>query len=155
MMAAQNTSPNPLSAPSTVQATDMLDLMMRLADLLSHETDLVRAGRVIDIGPLQNEKTRLTRLYEKTIKELTAGGMKIESLSAPFRAQLVAASVRLSQTVTENERTLRIGRAATRRVLDMVVESVRLKQQPLTRYTARLEPARHRPLLALALDQRL
>ena len=153
-----NAVPSPsLSAVAkiTVQATAMLDLMLRLADLLAHETKLVRAGRVANIAPLQEEKLRQSARYQKAIKELEASGAKIVALPAPLRAQIVAASNRLAAAVSENERALRVGRAATRRLLDMVVESVRAQVKPLSRYTARLAPARHAPRLAVTVDRRL
>jgi len=140
----------------TTYATGMLDLMMRLADLLAHETELVRAGQVRDIGGLQREKLRLSLLYQNAIKQLDAGGVKIVALPAPLRAQIVAASSRLADVAAHNERALRIGRAATRKLLDMVVESVRSQLKPTTRYTARrMAPKRHAPALAVAIDQRL
>ncbi len=147
------------AAPSsqiTTHATGMLDLMMRLADLLAHETELVRDGHVRDIGALQREKLRLSMLYQTAIKQLNASGIKIIALPAPLRAQIVAASSRLADVVAHNERTLRVGRAATRKLLDMVVESVKSQMRSTTRYTARrMAPKRHAPALAIAIDQRL
>jgi hypothetical protein len=149
-------SPIPPNPPQiAAQATEMLDLMMRLADLLAHETDLLADGRVRDIEPLQREKLRLSLLYQKAIKEVRASGAKIVALPAPLRAQLFAAARRLAEEVTENERALRIGRAATRRLLDAIVESVQERLKPLSRYNARLAPARNAPVLALAVDRRM
>jgi hypothetical protein len=150
------TETTPAPAPQSMQqATDMLDLMMRLADLLAHETELVRAGHVRDIGTLQREKLRLSQLYQEAIRRLDAGGVKIIALAPPLRAQIVAASNRLSAVVAENERALRIGRAATRHVLDMLVASVKARMKPLTRYNARRTAAAYGPALAVAIDRRL
>jgi len=143
------------AAPATVQATDLLDLMMRLSDLLTHETELVGAGRVRDIAPLQREKVRLAVLYQKAIKDLEAAGAKINMLAAPLRAQLFAASSRLTAAVGENERALRIGSTATRRLVDMVVESVKAKLKTFNRYNARLSPARAPLMPAMAIDRRM
>jgi hypothetical protein len=137
------------------EATDMLDLMLRLADLLSHETELLRAGRVRDIAGLQIEKLRLTTQYDRAIKALAAAGMTVQSLPPPLRAQIVAAGTRLTQMIAENERALRIGSAATRRILDMLVESIKAKRATVTRYTSRLATTRHGPMLAMAIDRRL
>ncbi|HYM02771.1 MAG TPA: hypothetical protein VET85_07470 [Stellaceae bacterium] len=141
--------------PSGSQATDMLDLMLRLADLLAHETELLTAGRVRDIAALQIEKLRLTTLYDRAIKKFSTSGFKINALSPPLRAQIVAASTRLADAVKENESALRIGSAATRRVLDMVVESIRTRERTAARYTARRTSPRHGPVLAVAVDRRL
>ena len=146
----------PLAAASlSEQATDMLDLMMRLAELLAHETELLRCGRVRDIEPLQREKLRLTLLYQKALKALTVAGATITALPAPLRSQFVAASARLADAVGENERALRIGRAATRRLLDAIVESVQARLKPLRHYNARSRTTTGSAPLALAVDRRL
>lgn len=144
-------TPTPTSDP----AVAMLDLMMRLADLLAHETELVRAGHVSDIAALQREKLRLSMLYQGAIKQLESSGTRIVALPAPLRAQIAAAAGRLAEVVAQNERTLRIGRAATRKLLDMLVESVRSTLRPAIRYNARLKTSRYAPVLAVAIDQRL
>ena len=147
--------PPAVPAQVTSQATDMLDLMMRLADLLAHETELVRAGHVRDIGALQREKLRLSLLYQDAIRRLDAGGVKIVALPAPLRAQVVAASSRLADVAAQNERTLRVGRAATRKLLDMLVDSVKSQFKPLTRYDARRKATGYAPAFAVAIDRRL
>ena len=147
--------PSPTPAQPVDQATALLDLMLRLADLMVHESALLRSGRVQDIGPLQREKLRLTGLYHAAVKAIEASGARITMLPPVLRTQLVAASTRLTEEATANERALRIGRAATRHLLDMVVESVRGQLKPLSRYNAKLAPVRRAPALAVALDRRM
>jgi hypothetical protein len=154
-MNAPTPSAPPAPASISEQATDMLDLMMRLAELLVHETELLRSGRVRDIEPLQREKLRLTLLYQKALKALTAAVTTISALPAPLRAQFIAASGRLADAVGENERALRIGRAATRRLLDAIVESVQARLKPLRHYNARSRTTIGSAPLALAVDRRL
>jgi hypothetical protein len=155
-MTASAPAPSPPSpASATTPATDLLDLMMRLADLLAHETELMRGGHVADMAPLQREKLRLALIYQKAIKDLTGAGVKLMALPAPLRAQIIAASHRLAEVVSDNERALRIGRAAARRLLDMVVESVKEKLKPLNRYNAKLTAPRGLPMLAVAVDRRM
>jgi hypothetical protein len=152
------TQPTPAAAAPpqlTSQATAMLGLMMRLADLLAHETELLCAGQVRDIGALQREKLRLSQLYQAAIRQLDAAGVKIVALPAPLRAQIVAASSRLADVAAQNERMLRVGRAATRRLLDMLVDSVRSHFKPPTRYNARRKATGYAPALAVAIDRRL
>lgn len=140
---------------ATHRATEMLDLMMRLSDILGNETQCLGEGRIGDIAPLQLEKGRLSVLYEKSIKEMSDTGISVGSVPAPLRAQLVAASNRLTRAVTENERALRIGRAATLRIMDMVIESARLRQRPSMRYTARSKPMAEAAALSVAVNRRL
>jgi len=148
-------APSPTPAQPADQATQLLDLMMRLADLMANETKLLRAGRLQDIGPLQREKLRLTALYQAAVKQIQANGARITALPPVLRTQIVAASTRLAEVATDNERALRIGRAATRKLLDMVVESVRSRLKPLNRYTAGLAPAPRLTMAPVTLDRRM
>jgi hypothetical protein len=144
------------AAPQPIaEATAMLDLMMRLADLLASETTMVASGHVNDIAALQREKLRLSVLYRDAIRKLDVGGVKIVGLPAPLRAQIVAASARLSDVVAQNERTLRVGRAATRKLLEMLVATLKAKLKSPIGYNARLTAARYTPALAVAIDRRL
>ncbi|HUH84455.1 MAG TPA: hypothetical protein VLX85_07580 [Stellaceae bacterium] len=147
MTAPSSTSAKPLDA------TELLDLLMRLADLMASETAMLSSGHVRDIAPLQPEKLRLTALYQRAVKEIQGGGIKLPPM---LRAQIVAASGRLAQAATENELALRIGRASTRRLLDMVIESIKSRVQPLHRYTARrLTRPPGGTTMAFALDRRM
>jgi hypothetical protein len=141
--------------PRSLHVTETLDAMLRLADLLSHETELVRSGRIQDIAPLQKEKLRLSQLYRQAAKTLESSGAQIATLPTSLRMQIVAASGRLADAVGENERVLRIGRAATRKLLDMVVDSIKARMKPLNRYNAKLTVARHTPALVVAVDRRM
>jgi hypothetical protein len=141
--------------PRSLHVTETLDAMLRLADLLSHETELVRSGRIQDIAPLQKEKLRLSQLYRQAAKILESSGAQIATLPTSLRMQIVAASGRLADAVGENERVLRIGRAATRKLLDMVVDSIKARMKPLNRYNAKLTVARHTPALVVAVDRRM
>jgi hypothetical protein len=141
--------------PRSLHVTETLDAMLRLADLLSHETELVRSGRIQDIAPLQKEKLRLSQLYRQAAKTLESSGAQIATLPTSLRMQIVAASGRLADAVGENERVLRIGRAATRKLLDMVVDSIKARMKPLNRYNAKLTVARHTPALVMAVDRRM
>jgi len=134
-------------------ATTFLDLLIRLADLMVSETAMLSSGHVRDIGPLQQEKLRLTALYQRAVKDIEAGSIK---LPPAIRAQIVAASGRLAQAATENELALRIGRASTKRLLDMVIESIKSRGQPLHRYTAkRVTRSPDGATMAFALDRRM
>ena len=136
-------------------AGELLDLMNRLMDLLAEETTLLRGGRVGEIAALQAEKTTLATRYAAAIKALGVGSDKASSLSIGLRVQLAARSKRLAELAQENAVALRIGGAATRMLLGMVIESVEAQRRPTSGYTARLAPVPPTPLLAVALDRRL
>jgi hypothetical protein len=145
----------PSPSARAVAAGELLDLMNRLMDLLAEETVLLRGGRVGEIAPLQSEKTVLATRYAAAIKALDVGPDKAPSISIGLRVQLAARSKRLAEVAQENAEALRIGGAATRMLLEMVIESVEAQRRPTSGYTASLAPAPSAPLLAVALDRRL
>jgi hypothetical protein len=85
---------------------------------------------------------------------LQANGAQLAALPTSLRMQVVSASARLADAAGENERVLRIGRAATRKLLDMVVDSIKARMKPLNRYNANLTVPRHSPALVVAVDRR-
>jgi len=146
------TSFSTLSRPLDA-ATNLLDLLIRLGDLMVSETAMLSSGQVRDIAPLQQEKLRLTALYQRAVKDIEAGSIK---LPPALRAQIVAASGRLAQSAAENELALRIGRASTKRLLDMAIQSIKSRVQPLHRYTAkRVTRSPGGTSMAFALDRRM
>jgi hypothetical protein len=138
-----------MSTPTS--AVELLDIMARLADILTHETVLLRAGRIGDIAALQSEKLRLLAGCEAAAKAR-------DPASAPpspsLRAQLAAQNLRLTTAAGENEMALRVGRAATRRLIDMVVESIQAQQSRVCTYGTGRGPARQAPMLPITLDRR-
>ena len=136
-------------------AGELLDLMNRLLDVLVEETTLLRGGCIGETASLQAEKTTLATRYAAAIKALAVMVDKGQSLSIGLRVQLAARSKRLAEVAEENAEALRIGGAATRMLLEMVIESAAAQRRPTSGYTASLAPARSQPLLAVALDRRL
>jgi hypothetical protein len=133
-----------------MSAAALPELMDQLADLLAAETRLVTAGRVGEIAPMQSEKLRLARLYEQAFKAFDPN-------NAPASARgpvLAIAAARLAHAATENERALRIGGAATRRLIEMVVESIQQQQRGSRGYGASRAPARPAPMLPVAVNRR-
>ena len=140
---------------ATFTTAELLGVMTRLTDLLAQETALLRAGRVGEIAPLQSDKVELSARCAAAIKALNLTPGAARSLPAEVRAQLTATGGRFAAAAQENAEALRIGGAATRLLLQMVIESVEAQRRPLSGYTARLAPTRAASLLAVALDRHL
>ena len=135
--------PTPAGAPS---AASLIALASELAGLLEHETILVRALKIAEIAPLQSEKTRLTLLFQKA---LTQSPPDASSKS------WLAAGRRLADAAMDNERALRVGRAATERLIATIVTAVKQSRRPLASY-ARCKGVPREPLIAgVSLDRRL
>jgi hypothetical protein len=145
--------------PSADEIADLTEQLAELADrltaLLSHETELVRAMRIMEIGALQDEKTRLTAAYHKTLKALTTAH-KGKPLSLPVKERLAVPGDRLGVAVTNNELMLRVGRVATERLIAAIVAAVKQQQKSVTAYAPeRTTGPRRSFMTSAALDRRL
>jgi hypothetical protein len=126
------------------------EVMDQLAELLAAETQLVTAGRVAEIAAMQSEKLRLARLYEQAFRAFDPN-------NAPPSARtpaLAVAAARLARAATENERALRIGGAATRRLIEMVVDSIKSQQSAVRGYGVTRAPSRPAPMRPVAVNRR-
>jgi hypothetical protein len=128
----------------------------RLTALLAGESALVRAMRVAEIGALQDEKTALTARYQETFNALVAahGG---QPMAPEIKERLARSGQSLGEAVAENELALRVGRAATERLITTIVAAVKEQQQSAGPYApSRAAAAPRRGFMtAAALDRRL
>jgi hypothetical protein len=117
-----------------------------LARLLERETALVRALKIAEIAPLQQDKTRLTLLIHKALKQ---------SPPAVTNKSWLAAGRRLAEAAIANERALRIGRAATERLIATVITAVKQSRRPLASYAPCHGLPREPMIAGVSLDRRL
>ena len=130
---------------------DLVAIAADLTALLERETRLVRNLKITEIGPMQADKIRLTKLLQEALKPLSAG----EALPPAAAAKWREAGRRLTDAVVANERALRIGRAATERLVATVVKAVSDSRRPLRTYAPPRRRAVTRDLNGVALDRRL
>src|SRR5579871_6881692 len=95
-------APAPLDTDLAGMTARLVDLAGRLADLLTRESALVRAMRIKEIAPLQDEKVKLTAQYQTMFKALTST-QDGRSLPQAMKDQLAASGERLGAAVVENE----------------------------------------------------
>jgi len=132
----------------------LVDLAGRLVAVLSRETALVRAMRIKEIGALQEEKTSLTAQYRTVFKAMTST-YPGPSLPVPIKEQLAVSGQRLGQALVENELALRVGKAATERLITSIVAAVRQQKKFSISYAPQRETSRHTFMTAAAVDRRL
>ena len=123
----------------------LVTLAGELATLLERETALVRLLKIAEIAPLQAEKTRLTQLFQKAMKQAPPS-----AASKPW----LAIGKRLAQAAIDNERALRVGRAATERLVGAVVNAVKQSRPPAAGYSKGRAPP-PAPMAGVAIDHRL
>lgn len=118
-----------------------------LATLLDRETALIRAMRISEIGPLQADKARLTKLCGTTLQSIDPAAPVANALIEQWRA----ASKKLGDAAIANEMALRVGHAATDQLVSAIVGHIQKQRSNATGY-ARPKPitpgAARRPTLA-------
>lgn len=131
-------------APSTRAAmalppevAKILEVAEGLIALLDHETMLVRTMRIQDIGPLQPEKVRLTALYQSLLKGLGGPGDEKLALPPAQKAMLVDVGKRLADAAVDNQRALKVGQAATDRLIGSIVTAIKQQRPSTAGYTTR------------------
>jgi hypothetical protein len=74
-------APAPISTPEEAQAitTHLNEVMEGLLKLLDHETNLVRAGKIVDASRLEATKAELARLYLADSARLKASAPYLKS----------------------------------------------------------------------------
>jgi len=136
------------------EPTALIALADALTDLLERETALVRAMQIARIAPLQDEKQRLTDLFQRALKPQDATASPA-ALEGPARLRWLEAGRRLAAAAMENERALRVGRTATERVVAAVVTAVSRGRQPPSAYAGRRAVASKPRVAGLTFDHRL
>ena len=121
------------------QATDLLNIIERLSDLLERENDMLRTMKPFEIQALQEDE--------------------LSDIPADVRAGLKETIQRFQAMLANNEHSLRAAKQATERTLSAIAEEVRLRTQEHAAYSdkgAVLNPTdkARMPAVSLAFDQR-
>jgi hypothetical protein len=126
-----------------------------LASLLDRETALIRAMKLTEIEPLQADKARLTQVCGATLKAIDPKA----PVATALRDQWRAASKRLGDAAIANEMALRVGHAATDRLVSAIVGHIENRHNAAKGY-ARPNPVatgaiRHPALAGVTIDRHL
>jgi hypothetical protein len=103
-----------------------------LASLLNRETALIHAMKLTEIEPLQADKTRLTQLCGTTLKTIDPEA----PVSNAVKEQWRVASKKLGDAAIANEMALRVGHAATDRLVSAIIGQIQ-KDRAVTNAYAR------------------
>jgi hypothetical protein len=139
--------------PVFLAASDLVTLADSLAELLERETALVRGMKISEIAPLQGEKSQLTLRFQKALALFEAANPA--SLAGSARARWLVAGQRLAAAAMDNERALRIGRAATERLVAAIVSAVKQSRRHPAGYSARRAASPDPSVTGIAVDHRL
>jgi hypothetical protein len=147
-----NATAAPTGGDRVETAEEVTALADQLTELLTRETALVRAMRITEIGPLQPEKLRLAQRYQRLIKDLATA---TAPLPPALTSRAMRAGHRLAQAAVENERMLRVGQAATDRLIAAIATAIKRQRPATAGYTTRKSAPRSASVAGIAVDRRL
>jgi hypothetical protein len=124
---------NAVAAPTNIPA--LCAVASQLATLLDRETALIRAMKLHEIAPLQADKARLTELCGTTLKTIDPAA----PVSNAVKEQWHLVSKKLGEAAVANEMALRVGHAATDRLVSAIVGQIQ-KDRAVTNAYARPKP---------------
>lgn len=139
------------------QAEGLVELLPRLIDLLTRETQALRAHDFETVSALQEDKARLTRAYEEGLRAIKAEGKQIADEAPEAAARLRALEDDFRRAMTDNLHTVKAARSLNDRILGAVRRALARHQNPAASYSAQgttAAPARGgAPALAVSFNQ--
>lgn len=150
----------PAASPSAVDpqqlASEMADVMAALFAVVERETDLVRAGRVVDAMALEADKSGLSRRYVNLVSALKANQPHLRAVAPDLLATLQRQHETFRAMLQVNLTVLATAHAVSEGVVRGVNTEVQRRNIPQT-YTANGQRAAPSPrhLTPLAVSRSL
>jgi hypothetical protein len=139
---------------------DLIVVAGRLITLVTEETRLLEAYQANDIGKLQDEKGRLSRIYVGLVRDLKRDPELLAAVEKAVREELTDVLKRFETAAEANTNALNAAREANERVMRAVVEAAAAQQTTVAGYSrngalpAPSRAAAARPL-SMTVNQRL
>jgi Lon protease-like protein len=145
---------------SAARMRDLIVVAGRLITLVTEETRLLEAYRTSDIGALQDEKGRLSRIYVGLVRDLKRDPELLAAVEKAVREELSDVLRRFEAAAEANANALNTAREANERVMRAIVEAASAQQTTVAGYSrtgtlaAPSKAAASRPL-SMTVNQRL
>jgi hypothetical protein len=114
---------------------DLIVVAGRLITLVNEETRLLEAYKSNDIGQLQDEKTRLTRIYVGLVRDLKRDPELLAAVEKAVREELTDVLKRFETAAEANTNALNVAREANERVMRAIVEAATAQQTTVAGYS--------------------
>jgi hypothetical protein len=143
-------SPSPAAnaAPAPGGLAGLCAVASQLTTLLDRETSLIRAMKLNEIAPLQADKLRLTKLCGTVLKAIDP----LAPVAKQLKDQWRTVGKRLGDAALANEMALRVGHAATDKLVSAIIGHIERRHNAKSGYArpTSISPAtqRRRPSLA-------
>jgi flagellar biosynthesis/type III secretory pathway chaperone len=128
---SQNMLPNGAILQS-MSIQELMDATLRLSDVLTEETNFIRARRFADAAKLHEEKLRLSGLLETYQAVLATKPDFIRNADEKTREELLYLTDDLAVSVRENFHEVAVVKAVNGRVLQAMMDVMSEQQRPST-----------------------
>ena len=120
---------------SATRLRDLIVVAGRLITLVTEETRQLESYRTDQIGALQDEKGRLTRLYAGLVRDLRRDPDLLTAADKAVRDELSDVLQRFEAAAEANAAALEMARAANERVMRAIIEAASAQQNAVTGYS--------------------
>ena len=120
---------------SAARMRDLIVVAGRLITLVNEETRLLEAYKSNDIGQLQDEKGRLSRIYVGLVRDLKRDPELLAAVEKAVREELTDVLKRFEAAAEANTNALNVAREANERVMRAIVEAATAQQTTVAGYS--------------------
>ena len=117
------------------RAHELIGVSESLIHVMTREIELLKAGRVSDIGSLQEQKTSLAGIYETHLRNAATEPGAFAGIEPQVRADLEQVATRFQQTATENANAVRAALEMNTRLVKVIADAVTKGRPAAAGYT--------------------
>ncbi len=141
---------------AAARATDMIDLLGDLVDVMRRENEILKLPRDRSLDPVVKRKVALVSVYERHLREVAARPGFKDELEPPLMDKLHQAADEFAKALEENERRLQAAMATTQKVVDAVASAaLKLNGVPSGYSKAGAETGQTGQHIPLAVDRQI
>jgi flagellar biosynthesis/type III secretory pathway chaperone len=119
-------------AMASMHIDGLMQATLRMSDLMSEESEMLRSFRFKDIGTIHEEKLKLSKLLEAYQHRLATDPSFVQNADRNAREQLLMLTDDLAFNTEENLRQVAAARAVNQRVLQAIMDVVSEQHRPGT-----------------------
>jgi flagellar biosynthesis/type III secretory pathway chaperone len=106
------------------RAHELIGVSESLIHVMTQEIELLKAGKVSEIEPLQEQKQSLAGLYETHLRSVAAEPGAFADIEPAIRDDLEQAAVRFQTTAAENANAVRAAMDVNAQLVKVIADSV-------------------------------
>ena len=134
----------------------LIGVSEQLVAVLNEESQSIRARKITNLSNIQNEKTRLSSLYEQHIQRLGENPDLIDQAAEQQRLRLKELAHDFEDAARENIKTLKAAYDTGTRVLDAIKAAIEEETKQATSYThGGRKPSKKKDAVSISLDETL